>query len=183
MKCMCRIVVAPRGRQRCGLQRSSHSCSPSVRVLDGTAPGTVVPATPEFGMEGVEDVGVLRADSAAPEERRDVVADAAAVQPEGARRTVELLEVALDQLVDGCVRPRVPPLRHLAQQPVTSGLCLTVRARPGPAESSPQGSGDASSPGRHRHRPSRAGHRSTPSRCCPEQEPNRPLDAATTSGS
>jgi hypothetical protein len=98
----------------------------------GLAPaGTMPPATAQLGVERVQDVGVYLADLEVGEERRDVVAHIAAVERECVRRAVELVEVALEKLVDGRVGPRVTSLSHRIDQPVARGLGLPFRVGSG----------------------------------------------------
>jgi hypothetical protein len=64
------------------------------------------------------------------EERRDVVADVAAVERQGVLCCVKLVEVAIEQLVKRGRRPRVAPLGDLDHQSVADHLGLPHHPRP-----------------------------------------------------
>ena len=82
----------------------------------------VLPAAPELGVEGVQDLRLEVPDRDLPEVGRDVVAHVAAVEGERVRGAVELVEVAVEQLVDGRARARVAALGDLDPKPVPDPL-------------------------------------------------------------
>ena len=65
------------------------------------------------------------------EKWRDVIADVAAVKRQGTGRSIELIEVALDQLIHRGVGSRIPALLDLADQPVANGTGPSVGPRSG----------------------------------------------------
>lgn len=91
----------------------------------------VLPAAAQLGVERVEHLRVERTNLRRAQQRRDVVAHVAAVQGERVRRAVELVEVALQQLVDRRAGARVTPLRHLGHQARADSLRLALGVRAG----------------------------------------------------
>ena len=73
---------------------------------------------------------VKRADLNGADQRPDVLVCVAQVGREGAALATHHLEVAVEQLVDGRVRPRVPPLVDLIEQPRACLLGHRCRFRP-----------------------------------------------------
>lgn len=101
-------------------------------VLNEGPSRAVVPAPAQFRVERVEDVRIQRTDLDLAQERRDVVADVTSVERQGTGGAVELVEVALQQLVHRGFGSRVPPVFNLADQPVTDPTRLLIG--PGPGE-------------------------------------------------
>ncbi len=128
---MCRTVDAASGRHRCGPTTIIADVVADGPVLHGGPTGAVVAATAQLGVEGVEDVGVERPDLEPAEEGREVVADVTAIERPRAVRAVELVEVALQQLVDCRVGPRVAALGDLGQQPIPGRTRLALGRRAG----------------------------------------------------
>ena len=123
---MCRMVVAPSGRQRCGPHRSVAAMFDSRTAWDKGTPGDTIPTSAQLRVERVQDVRVQRTDLDLAEEGRDVVADVATVERQRGGSAVELVEVALQQLVHRGVASRVPSLFDLTDQPVVDPRCLSA---------------------------------------------------------
>jgi regulator of protease activity HflC (stomatin/prohibitin superfamily) len=64
----------------------------------------VLPAPAQRCVDGIESLRVQLTDLELPEERRDVVAHVSAVERQGVRRPVEVLKVALEQLIHSGAR-------------------------------------------------------------------------------
>ncbi|GAA3242582.1 hypothetical protein GCM10017691_46790 [Pseudonocardia petroleophila] len=100
-------------------------------VVDLPPPRAATTASPELAVERIQGLGVELADSHVPEARRDVVADVRAVELQRVRGAGELVEVTLEELVDGRARAGVALLGDLAEQSIAGrfGLALGLRAR------------------------------------------------------
>lgn len=86
-------------------------------VVDAPPAGAVVTAAAQLGVQRVEDLGIDLADRQVPDQRPDVLAHQALVEPQRVRSAVELREVALQQLGHGRPGPRVPALSDLGDEP------------------------------------------------------------------
>lgn len=119
-----------------GAERAADMRAPAPAVTFVLARGPVVrpslfavrPASAQLCVERVEDVGIDLAHFDVAKELRDVVADVASVVRQSLWGTVELVEIARQQLVDGGRRSWVPALCNVVDEPVTYPLGLP----PGP---------------------------------------------------
>jgi hypothetical protein len=97
-------------------------------MLDVWAAVAVLPAPPEFGVERVEEIAVERPDLHRADERSDVLVGVAGVGGERVSSSVQL-EMAIEELDDRCVSPRLAVLVDLAGQPAHDlfGFCRRLR--------------------------------------------------------
>jgi hypothetical protein len=91
--------------------------------------GAVFSAAPELGVEGVQDLGVEAADLHLAEQRPDVVLHVRLIELQRVRRALELVQVALQQLIERRACLRVPALRDLHEQTIAGTLRIALRAR------------------------------------------------------
>jgi hypothetical protein len=92
--------------------------------------GAVFSAAPELGVEGVQDLGVEAADLHLAEQRPDVVLHVRLIELQRVRRALELVQVALQQLIERRACLRVPALVDLVHEPDAGGLRLACGVRP-----------------------------------------------------
>lgn len=90
----------------------------------------MIPASPKLRVKRVEDLCIQRRDLHLTDQWTDVLTHVTAVQLQRPRRSVELVQVAVEQLVDRGRSARASPLLHLAYQPVSNGAGLPLRLRP-----------------------------------------------------
>ena len=88
-------------------------------------------APPQLGVERVQRLRRQRPDLHMPDQRRDVVLDVPAVQLQRVLAAGELVEVALQQLVDGGARPRA--VRSVTSRCIRSSAASACFSAPGPA--------------------------------------------------
>jgi hypothetical protein len=100
-------------------------------MVDLLPMGAVVPAAPHLGVERVEDVGVEVADLPLADERSNVLVHILAVARDGALTALVLVEVAVEQLIDGRRRARAASLFHLFDEPPTHLVGPLPRLRTG----------------------------------------------------
>jgi hypothetical protein len=97
----------------------------------GLAPsGAVLSAAAQLGIERIQDASIDLTNLEVAQERRDVVAHVAPVEGERVRCAVELVEVALQQLVHRRLSPRAPPLGDLVEQALAGRLGRSFRRGP-----------------------------------------------------
>jgi hypothetical protein len=98
-------------------------------VLDRSPAQAAAPAPAQLAVERIQGLGVELTDLDVSEARRDVVADMRAAEIQRGRRSVELVQVAIEELVDGRARARATLLRNLIERLASGGLSLTLRLR------------------------------------------------------
>ncbi|MDT7708089.1 MAG: hypothetical protein QOG20_3696 [Pseudonocardiales bacterium] len=125
-------VADRRGGQRLALVRVAALVAhvfPGRPVVGPPPVGAVRAAAAQLGVEGVQHLGVHPAGLQTPDERPDVLLQVARVHAMGGAADVERLQMAVEQLVEGRVRARVPALVDLVEQPGPRGLGLAGRLR------------------------------------------------------
>jgi hypothetical protein len=90
---------------------------------EGSSVAMVATAT-EFGVVGIEDVGIDRADLDLADQRVDVVPDVSAVGAKSCLVQLGQLQVPLDQLAEARVGPGLSPFVDLGLKPTDGSLGL-----------------------------------------------------------
>jgi hypothetical protein len=88
-------------------------------VVHTVTVAAVLPAPPHLCVQRVQDLGVDRTDLGRTDERADVLIDVLPVALDRPPATGVLIEVAVQQLVDGGRRPRVAPLPDVGEEAET----------------------------------------------------------------
>lgn len=91
-------------------------------VIDPPPAGAVLTAATQLRVEGVDHLGLKRADLDVPDERADVLVDVVPITADGALPAIVHRQVPIEQLVDRRAGARVTALADLGQQPSASFL-------------------------------------------------------------